>query len=703
MKALPADARFLEPSSGKGETGPYGECSDRELFYSLLHLEHYPQALPAAFGRLRAWLERADETASRKDPSANDLISLRAENLSPRQSRALLLHYSPCGLLDYCWLEGVSNASINHTEVAALLFRILLSARERRAAYRRLLQSAVPTLPDVRAWSFCRQPEIVDEAFQAAWIRLCLGCFPTVFLGELIGFTQAHFHRRGPLDGLLHRNADEAPDSDLRSLENYADEAAASFLAQAENASERSDRELRIRRGYALSALLDEALFQRLWEKVVRTEIAEEVAVLVGRKAPYAAGLHKKLELNGKRFDHWFRADPFLPHEFLKALAQSPYLDRQHPEKSRLLEAMGSEGRMCGVFSDEERRLLLAWIDAGTPLPSRLTAPAIEAHRCAGPEKHPSPKPADERPLDRRALYHHLINSDLHPDIFTSARRLVERELRWARLETLRKRNRGLGYFDYDPALFESRIEALYRAEIERYRPFTPPPKLSREAYRFGIEQFAPAILVDGCWLQNIARDRTGDEVTERLFRIFGDEIGNGRCRDNHGNVYRELLAQLDIALPEITTPEFSRHRGFLDRAFDLPNYLLAISLFPETYLPEIIGLNLAIELSGLGAVYMRLTDEMEYWGIDSRIVRLHLSIDNMENGHAALARQAVVLHLEQIRARGGKDDRDAHWKRILTGYRSLRTVLRPFLWQLALHYFFRFMIGSSRFKPRRI
>ena len=133
-------------------------------------------------------------------------------------------------------------------------------------------------------------------------------------------------------------------------------------------------------------------------------------------------------------------------------------------------------------------------------------------------------------------------------------------------------------------------------------------------------------------------------------------------------------------------TRAFAHHPDFLDTAFDIPNFLLAISHFPKTFLPEIIGLNLAIELGGLGAVYQRLVDELEFWKIDSQIIRLHISIDNLASGHSAIATEVIMLYLDGVLSQHGEEAMQDHWKRIRTGYNALGFVTRRFklaiLWQ---------------------
>jgi hypothetical protein len=143
----------------------------------------------------------------------------------------------------------------------------------------------------------------------------------------------------------------------------------------------------------------------------------------------------------------------------------------------------------------------------------------------------------------------------------------------------------------------------------------------------------------------------------------------------------------LDIILPPTHSREFVEHPGFIAGAFDLPVYLMSIGHFPGEFLPEMLGVNLAIELSGLGRVYMTLADELKYWGIDSSIVNIHISIDNAATGHTVLAKNAIQLHLDGVLANHGVKVMNKHWRRIYIGYCSLRWASMRFKYSLGLKY----------------
>ena len=295
--------------------------------------------------------------------------------------------------------------------------------------------------------------------------------------------------------------------------------------------------------------------------------------------------------------------------------------------------------------------------------------------------------------LDNRQLYFYLLNAELFPDVSKTAKLRVEKILRQSRLL-----NR-LPFKQYRHERFENYVQSLYQQEINAYHPLTAEPRLSKQAYAWGIEQFAPTILTDGSWLQTSCqlKNHTHHAIGDLLCKIYVDEMGNGLLRQNHPYIYRQLLNSLHIKLPAIHTQQFCNHPSFIDSAFDLPVYLMAISRFPAAFLAELLGLNLAIELSGLGKVYLRLAEELEYWGIDAHIVKLHITIDNFASGHSAMAMQAIQLYLDEILAGHGELAVQRHWQRIYAGYCSLQTASLRFKYALIYHYGLNLLKGHFR------
>jgi hypothetical protein len=280
-------------------------------------------------------------------------------------------------------------------------------------------------------------------------------------------------------------------------------------------------------------------------------------------------------------------------------------------------------------------------------------------------------KPARWYRLRTRDLYLALLQSESTIDTPPGADRLIQKILK--RTHRLRLLGFAEKSFAYTPEALSRFVETRHRNEVGRYRPLKGTPKIDKAFCQWAILQLAPAILLDGAWLASIpsAAEKLGP-VRRHLLKIYVDELGHGREDWNHPNVYRRLLESQGLSLPNFTTEAFAHHPALLGAAFELPVYLLTMGLLIDRYLPELLGLNLAIELSGLGASYMRAIDILRHHGMDPTIVELHLSIDNLATGHAARARDAIVLYLEEVRQRQGAPAVDRVWKRIWLGYQSL-------------------------------
>ena len=271
-----------------------------------------------------------------------------------------------------------------------------------------------------------------------------------------------------------------------------------------------------------------------------------------------------------------------------------------------------------------------------------------------------------------RALYTALLQTETPLAVPAGTDALLQRILQRSRyLGDLTARHSLPRH--YSPENLWRYIHDSHQRETRRYTPLTGAPGISREFCRYALLQLAPAILVDGCWLIGLAHHPALLDTPRRLLlRIHADELGNGRPDWNHPNVYRRLLDSLAIELPAFDTPEFADDSRLLDAAFTLPVYLLGMGWRAERFFPELLGLNLAIELSGLGADYQRAIDILRHYGFDPTLLQLHLSIDNAASGHTALAAQALIAFMEAEKKQLGSDAIPPLWERVRRGYHSL-------------------------------
>ncbi len=687
----------------------------RQLFYRLI--QGGDEAIPLAYHWLQQQFTHAEKAYQHPfisyQPGAQASLPLTADCLAwTLPGLALLQQASPVLLTEGECLATASKAATNDHPIAAQLLAVYLQLTEEldyRHTIQGLLQgNGLACLP-LSSWAFAAQADIADSVLVLATAQSALSYCPRVFLPELLGFSLAACQSQGiigfSVDDTLINKAIAFRQCRLAAqhsaligiigdyLQHYPQHTA--LLWQ------------RIQTGFWYQQHLLNCCQYQLQDKVGQViSLADKVGKLFAEKAVAACGHHRALLLDGRRMDDWFAQAPFDGLGFMQALLNSPYVDRINPKQSRLLNLFSFDGPMFGVLSAPEIQLLENWLVAGGQLPAAAKPEAPATVRPIAdniPPNNPSNKATQKLSgISNRQLYYYLVNADLFPAVSALAKNKVKAVLRQAGSA------QALPFKQYSPPRLQAYFNGLYQREIQSYQALSGSPKLPKKAYVWGIGQFAPTILVDGCWLQNY-QQLTGaghPMIATMLGKIYHDELGGGKLAQNHPLIYRQLLESQAMALPPIHSPEFINHTGFLDSAFDLPVYLLAISQFPQAFLPELLGLNMAIELSGLGKVYMRLADELAYWGIDPAIVNLHSTIDNIASGHAALAQQAIVLYLDAIAAAAGEAQMQQHWRRTYTGYCSLQVAARWFKVALVSRYLVdqcADIFSQHLFKPRAI
>jgi len=615
--------------------------------------------------------------------------------------RYLIRQYAPVALTHGSWVAPLAGTATGHRRPFALLFRYHADsgAQRVREGYRRLLALQGIGLPEVMDDAFIRDGSLVDAAFLPAVLWLCIARSPQGLFPELLGMLLGQALRLLPFRALMVRSCPPAIRSDtslgpLLGPATLHDAGLGPISTLVEDHLETARVVVgrqgvehawhRIRNGLLAQFLAERGLCRsavEAWEALRRSDCHAAVLAILQAKRPYALGQHRDKTLGDRRIEDWLAPGADLGG-LLDALAASDLVDLAAPLQSRFLVSLSPGGAMYRVFRDDEIATLVEWIgglgeskssfhERPVPVPAEPprgfhATPAAFAGKGAGSK-------------DPRVLFHRLLNPERYPGALPAARSLVQRFLRKT-AKALRGPVRGedLRCFPYSPNALEARIDAIHHSAVAAYRPFVPPPRLDREEYRWLLTRLAPLVLVDGCWLQKAAwLGGRHAPVAARLLAIYTDEIGGGDPDQNHANIFRRLLESEGIRLPESTSAEFIAWPGFSAALFDLPTYLLAISQFPRTFLPEILGLNLAIELSGLGAFYMTVVDEMRHLGLDPSIVSVHLASDNLASGHAALAREAVMIYLDGVGSDFGHEELDRHWRRVSLGYASLRIVPR--------------------------
>ena len=585
-------------------------------------------------------------------------------------SLQLLKSLAPLALLDGVWLARAAQPMTGHQETACRLLRIYSEtigiddpSQSLPLRFRARLTEAGIHLPSIESPRFF-EAGFPETSLKAAAIALVLLHRPRCFAPESLGFTLAHLGRKP--------ESWEDPSQVPLRIRHLGWVKEAKEIALAEGMSGQ-----RIHAGWRLYVSLLESIHEHCQKvedtpPVTREDQFERV---IKAKLPHAIGYHQKIMLADKPLDEWLQDAQKNTRPLLKALQRSPFINRSCPASSRLLKAMEFGGPMFGVFNSRERQGTLDWIEnplisgadthdePANPATTILSEPALEI-------EDSFKKPSYPKRLEIRDLYLSLLEAESSGDTPTEAERFVLNILNRGRL--LRFVGLGNQPFAYSPDALTRFVANRHQTELQRYRPLTGAPAVDKSFCQWTLLQLAPAILSDGAWLSGTPT--AAEKMTparRHLVKIYADELGDGRAEWNHPNVYRRLLASQQLTLPNFSTEAFAHHRALIDSAFTLPTYLLAMGLLNDRYQPEILGLNLAIELSGLGASYMRAIDILRFHGMDPTIVELHLSIDNLACGHAARAQEAIILFLNEVGQSAEWPEVQPVWERIWQGYQS--------------------------------
>jgi hypothetical protein len=327
---------------------------------------------------------------------------------------------------------------------------------------------------------------------------------------------------------------------------------------------------------------------------------------------------------------------------------------------------------MFRIFSPEDLTVIHRWID-GLP-----AADAADTDVRRGPH-YPAaaPRPGDqetfgtaEAPTGLREAYFRLQGRALSPQTRAYAVDYVQRWLRASRKDIDRD-GRSLPAVWPKDGLRSWLLDQHDQHDLA-FSESDPGALPSREDVIDSTVQLAPLTLIDGSWLQgftdvHLASSRIGFP----LFEIYWDELGNGQMPLNHPKIYRDGLIQMGVELPPTGSRDFAHDERIREESLRLPVYWLAIGKLPRTFLPEILGLNLAMELSGVGGSYRSSRRFLKHYNFSTRFVDIHNTIDNVSTGHSAWAAEAIDTHLRRLPT--SEPERvGAEWERVRVGYASL-------------------------------
>lgn len=613
-------------------------------------------------------------------------LALRKEITSDDACEALVrraaLGCAPLSLVSGAWLQWLSNPSASEDAVALRVLSLYATdvgvgspRADRGNAYLTMLRHlrlSEYAAPIVRLPADCR---IAECAFALPALLLLMSRKPVDFAPEIMG-ADLCLRTVGTLPALvmLHEELGAVVDwtaldpgaarhPDSPSCLEHCLDAVQPFLSTA------GDR-VTLGFAWALAELTawSESLHQELRQAV---DPAFEMAELVRLRAREAAIYHHEFQLDGQSLSDQFEQARHDPGPMMRALAASRLVRPGRADLSPLVNGLVAErGPMFRVFSPGDMRVLRRWIDSLPAAAPEIASAAPAAAPLLSLSTLHAPVERGRAPEGVREAYHML---QCRVDTVELRQYALEYVHNW--LERSRLKVRGGDEHlpeHWDAGGLRPWLLDQHDLHSSEYEAAAEPIPARAELIDYTV-QLSPMTLIDGSWLTGFTDySLASTEIGFSLFATYWDELGNSELSLNHPVIYRELLAEMDVELPPTGSPEFAHWPGFADASFDLPVYWLCISRFPQTFMPELLGLNLAIELSGVGGTYRRTQKAQRAHRFSTRFTDIHSTIDNVSTGHSAWAVDAIDTYLASISTSDGLDARALVWDRVRTGYAAL-------------------------------
>lgn len=514
---------------------------------------------------------------------------------------------------------------------------------------------------------------ISDGAFSFASKLMLLGCFPQSLAGEILG-ANLFFRTSGrfALFELLRRTSDpqlsfldlgRSPDGDNGAPRELSVEAAQAYAA------ERGARLSSVVAGFHWASECTAEVLRRALEVLVRWSDPREAAIqLIHRRRHDASQYHKATNLSGENMSDLFAQND--PQGFIERLAISEFVRPGEPEKSPLLNGLISpRSKMFRIFSRDEIQVLDRWIKGLPYKTAPLKPSAFELWRDDdvapghGADQNASVAALRAKP---RQIYRRLLHTEITAPESAYAQDYVANWLKRS------ARSVFAGACPLPERWRAGELKAWLRDRHEASNDLADQAQAqipTREDVVANACSLAPLTMIDGAWLAGFAHPALAStDWAYGLFETFFDELGNGIYELNHPTIYRDLMRNICGGLPPTHHATYAQQAFFADKDFELPVFWLSIGRFPLSYRAELLGLNLAMELSGVGGGYRQTGRALAAYGFPTMFVQLHNSIDNISTGHTAWAAVSIDAFMSEL----PRCDQDATWLRIRTGFVAL-------------------------------
>lgn len=713
----------------------------RSAYHYLVNIDDFPEMLPLAHQLVTNATDAAkrspsillSEFSSENNSNATKSFSTLAEYLAKqsetfkldelKQQKAgkikgerLAQQLTPTMLVTGCLLQNFSRVATAHTPVAAILNKSF-SLQTLAYAASDLQQTHQIGNDIVNLFSTFHESRLSkksainnatpDCAFELPLLLLSFSQFPRDFLPELLGLNLAwhclginSFVEKTSLENFLGSDLNEQLIDSL----NQRDQSMATLALEAIDSfcKEQTESTLPSINNRILCGVEILSSAWSLWVQNTKDSLAvsepsprAKMIELIRHKGPSALGYHRDKKFGEHKIDELLDINKFDPAVALDHLAQSHYIVPGNSAESALTNRLVKlGGPMPGIFSGEELETMRSWIDslstensidnsaensATENLPSQPERkyPLWEksAYLSEAREEHAN------RPCSLRELYYKLVNVEYFPDVLPIAEQFLIDRLQQSR-SSLTSGDRPLPSIDYNFDKLEKWVFDKHRQQVDAYQPLVGKPNISKEAFVKATASLAPLLLVDGGWLQGASSLNTLYTPTGlQLYRIFYEEIGEGSADLHHSNIYRDLLEAMGVTFAEVSEIDFAFSEQFDDASFEVPILWLSLSCFTRHYFPELLGINLAVELAGIGAGYLEAHDTLKHFGFPTAFVDYHNSNDNVSAGHAAWSLDAIKTYMSDVAEREGNHNLNSHWHRIWSGMRLTLPASSDFYW----------------------
>ncbi|MFJ4973155.1 iron-containing redox enzyme family protein [Streptomyces sp. NPDC088755] len=661
---------------------------------------------------LDALVRQAADWGAGERPRFRTLVDAEEEEAGDRPEghhqvlvRRAVLGCAPLALLSGAWLQWLSAPGNADDPLVLRILALYASdvgaghpAASRGSAYLELLRRLRLAENAAPAARLTGDQRIPDGAFRLPALLLAMSRRPDDFRGEILG-ADLCLRAVGPLPALalvqevLPTEADWATlaPAGRREAEGPSpvERCRAAVAALVEREGERGAAAVRSGFRWMLAGLRD-------WSQALHAELvaagdpAFDMAELMRLRAREGAVYHHQFLLEGKPLARWLAECRTDPGPLLDVLARSKLIKPGRSGASSLVRGLvGERGPMFRVFSPEDLTVIRRWIDSLPARPVEASEAGPEGVRAGGSPGQSSvagtqdplaavagalragARSPGRAPSGLREAYHLLMNRTDTPALRSWA---MEYVAGW-----LARSGHGMdrtamplperwGHEGLRPWL-----QAQHDRHGAEFEENAAIPLPSKEAVVDDTVQTAPLTLIDGSWLQGFTDyEQASSAIGHSLFETYWDELGNGEPHLNHPLIYRDVLKEMGVELPPTASAAFAQWPGFREESLELPVYWLCVGRFPQTFLPEVLGLNLAMELSGVGGTYRRARLALKAYGFSTRFVDIHNTIDNVATGHSAWAADAVDTLLASLPDAPGPGARADVWSRVRVGYRSL-------------------------------